>query len=273
VTARLTANRIWQLSYGLSQRDLAVVSTLAKVRVACVRQLESLHFAGQPRTARRVLAELTRRRIIGRLGRTVGGVRAGSAGHVYALDIVGQHLNHHGGPARGTRLRRPWTPGARFLAHGLAVTEIYVRLVELDRSGVVQLLEFQSEPECWRSFSPMGVSETLKPDGFARLGINGYEDSYFIEMDMGTESLRTIELKAEAYRRYYDSGEEQVRHGVFPKVLWLMPNAARARAVNDVVRPRTGDQPELHAAARIGDLEKVVAGSASQGAGAGDQDP
>lgn len=227
MTARLTTNRIWQLSYGLSRRDLAVVAMLKRVRLASVRQLERVQFSGQPRTARRVLHELTKRRVVTRLPRSVGGVRAGSAGHIYGLDVVGQHLSQQGGPAHGSRKRRPWTPGSRFVDHALAVTEVYVRLAELERDGAFELLAFEGEPECWRPFSRMGAPVILKPDAFVRLGFEDEEAWFFIEVDRGTESPRTLETKGEVYRTYWESGEEQERNGVFPRVLWLVPNETR----------------------------------------------
>jgi len=262
MTIRLTPNRIWQLSYGLSERDLAVVATLSKVRVASVRQLERVHFPNRPRTARRVLGALVERRLVARLGRTVGGVRAGSAGHIYALDVVGQSLSQHGGPAHGSRLRRPWTPGVRFLDHSLAVSEVYVQLVEREREGGFELIQFECEPASWRQFSPHGAPLTLKPDAFIRLGYPMHEDSYFIEVDRGSESVRTLELKAEIYERYWNSGLEQDRHGVFPKVLWLVPDRARAKVLKRALTPGKDQEPaKLHAVAMFGALNDAIVGS------------
>jgi len=254
MTARLTANRIWQLAYGLSERDLAVAASLAKLRVASVRQLQRLHYPTQARSARRALKQLAERRIIARLHRSVGGARAGSAGWIYALDIVGQSLVGNGGPAGGVRLRRPWTPGVRFLDHALAVSEVYAGLVELSRAGRFELAAFEAEPECWRSYEPIGGPAVLKPDAYARLGFAGYEDSYFIEVDRGTESPRTLELKAEAYLAYYNSGEEQHQRGVFPRVLWLVPDQPRAQVVRDAV---SGNQQgaNLHLVATMEQLD------------------
>ena len=242
---RLTPARIWQLSYDLHERDLAVVTLLVNLRVASVRQLERACFPGQPRTARRVLSELAQRRIVVRLQRTIGGVRAGSAGHVYALDVVGQHLAGLGGPAHGSRLRSPWTPGARFLDHALAVTETYVQLLEQERRGAFELNEFQAEPECWRTFNHLGAPMILKPDAFVRLGFAGYEDSYFIEVDRGTESPRTLTGKAKTFQHYYLNGREQDERGVFPRVLWLVPDAKR--------------EVELQAALHIAEVEHLSA--------------
>lgn len=257
MTARLTPNRIWQLSYGLSPRALAVIATLFKVRVASVRQLERAHFPDQPRTARRVLAELTERRIVARLRRRVGGVRAGSAGHVYGLDVVGQYLGKQGGPAGGSRLRRPWTPGSRFLDHALGIAEVYVQLVEQERAGAFDLMAFQGEPECWRSFSRMGAPLILKPDAFVRLGYPKEEAWFFIEVDRNTESTRTLAAKAEMYRAYWNSGQEQDRHGVFPRVLWIVPDAARKCELQETLR-RIEQGDELFAIATADQLATAV---------------
>ena len=43
-------------------------------------------------------------------------------------------------------------PGLAFVRHTLAVTELYVRLREAERAGTLELLEFEPEPECWRSY-------------------------------------------------------------------------------------------------------------------------
>lgn len=246
MTARLTRNRIWQLSYGLNERDLALVKTLAVVKVASVAQLERLHFEAQTRTCRRVLQNLAERRVVARLGRTVGGVRAGSSGHVYALDVVGQSLAADVQPTPPGRLRRPWTPGARFLDHALAVTDVYVSLMGLSARGAVEPMVFEMEPECWREFAPLGAPVTLKPDAFMRIGYRAGEDSYFVEVDRRTESLRTIEAKAAVYWSYFVSGEEQERHGVFPRVLWTVPNPQRQQDLQAFLKAGKTEAPRLH---------------------------
>ena len=100
------------------------------------------------------------RRLLLRLPRIMGGARAGSAGFVYGLDTAGARLT-----APGDRRRQPWNVGLPFLAHSLAVTELYVRLVEAHRLGTFELASFTGEPACWRSFSgPGGGRVTLQPD-------------------------------------------------------------------------------------------------------------
>jgi len=222
----VTAGRLACLGTVLSERDHAIITTLATVRIATAQQLQRLHFETGPsgaRHCRRVLAGLVERRLICRLHRRIGGVRAGSAGYVYALDVAGQALVSSPGERR-----RPWTPGRAFLAHTLAITAVHVRLIETQRLGRIELLSFETEPRCWRSFAGAhGGRLTLKPDALVRTAVGAYEDAWFIEVDRGTESPLTLARKFELYRRYWSAGHEQTNHGVFPRVLWLVPDAAR----------------------------------------------
>jgi len=243
--ARVTAGRVVALERSLSHRDLAIVATLDRVRLATGAQLLRLHGGDGPRRSvirgmQRTLTRLIALRVLARLNRTVGGVRAGSSGHVYALDTAGQRIASGCGPAGGRRLRRPWTPGAAFVAHQLAVTELYVELREAEPTTRLDLLDFWAEPLCWRTFIGLGGARTvLKPDAFVRVGLGGVEDLYFVEVDRATQSLPAIGRKATVYRRYFQTGREQERWGVFPKVLFLVPSEARREALVDLL----GRQP------------------------------
>lgn len=191
----LTQSRVQRLGRHLSDRDWAVLTTLSRVRVASASQLERLHFAGvSTRQARAALASLVARRLVARLPRQVGGVRAGSAGYVYVLDVGGQRLTR---PASG-RVHRPWAVGTLFLAHSLAVTELLVGLAEATRAAgaAVALLDFQTEPSCWRSFTgPGGGRAVLKPDAEAVMQVGRFEDRWFLEVDRATESRPTLDRK------------------------------------------------------------------------------
>jgi hypothetical protein len=227
----VTARTVSGLKASLSARDLLVLATLARVRLATSGQLERLCFAGlTTRRARQALARLADRRLVARLPRTVGGVRAGSGRFVYTLDVAGRRLTGAG------HRRRPWNLGSSFLAHGLAVTELYVRLVEADRTGTLTFSDFTGEPSCWRSFAgPGGGRVILKPDALVRMQQGRFEDRWFIEVDRGTESKPTLARKCETYRRYWQSGTEQAASGFFPRVLWLAPDDHRHAQLIDVL--------------------------------------
>jgi hypothetical protein len=228
----ITARRLADLAASLSERDRQVLATLGRVRVATAAQLERLHFTDVTRRqSRQVLTSLSDRRLVARLPRVVGGQRAGSAGYVYTLDLAGLRLVR---PGRAWAART-WPVGTPFLAHSLAVTALYVELVEHERAGRLQVQAFTTEPGSWRRFhGPGGGRVVLKPDGIVVVRLGGYEDRWFIEVDRGTESRPTIARKCEVYRRYWQSGTEQARTGVFPRVLWIAPDQARADALVSV---------------------------------------
>ncbi len=83
-----------------------------------------------------------------------------------------------------------------------------------------KLLSAEYEPACWRGFlGSSGDAETLKPDLYAVKANAEYEDSWFIEVDRGTESLPTVLKKCAQYERHQRSGQEQASRGVLPAVL------------------------------------------------------
>lgn len=259
-TSYLTRSRIERLGRHLSDRDWAVIGTLARVRVATARQLERLHFADvSRRQTRSVLASLVARRLLARLPRVVGGVRAGSAGYVYVLDVAGQRLTHsHGG-----RIQRPWSVGTPFLAHSLAVTELLVGLHEAAcaSDGAMRLVDFLAEPGCWRPVAP-GVM--LKPDAEVVMQLGSYEDRWFIELDRATESRTTLDRKLARYVAHWHTGREQAATGVYPRVLWVVPDAARHAVLIDAFGRQPVEAWPLFAAVTVAEaVERITAGAAS----------
>lgn len=248
---RLGAAGLRRLQDGLSQRDEAVVATVAAWRLVSARQLEVLHFLGGPdgpspltaaRTARRTLERLTRQRLLVRLGRRVGGVRAGSAAYVYALGPVGHRLL-----GSGTPRPRFHEPSSTFLDHTLAVVDVVVGLKQAERRGAVELLDLQGEPGCWRSYGAALGPQSLRPDLFVRLGVADDELAWFVEVDRGTEHLPAIVRKARAYQAYYQGGIEQASLGYFPRVLWIVPDERRATRLRQALTGTPGLTSDLFA--------------------------
>lgn len=238
--ARPSAGRVRRLRERFGERDLAVLQALAKLRLLSGDQVQRLFVANgspatQARRARALLQRLTDLRTVVRLGRRVGGVRAGSSGFVYGLSGYGQAVLAIGGPVGGRR-RRVWETSPSFQDHVLAVAETYVALVEAAHGGVLDLLSFDAEPPCWRRFPGAGgQSLVLKPDAYLRVGVGELECSAFIEVDLGTESAPTIARKCLVYVAYWRSGIEQRQRGVFPRVLWLVRDSTRLARIAAVL--------------------------------------
>lgn len=267
---RVSEAYVADLLQELTPREMALVHDLDRLRIASIKQLERLQFtADRPKAnatqTRRTLARLTELRVVVRLQRRVGGVRAGSLGAVYALDTAGQRLASACGPAGGVRIRRPWTPGRAFIAHQLAVSELYVRLTEASGLGQLDVLDFDAEPACWRTFSGLGGARTvLKPDTFVRVGIGEFEDAYFVEIDRATHSGPSVARKLTLYRRYWQTGREQSRRGgIFPKVVILVPSEERKSALVEVAGEQPPESWPLFQIARYDDALTIFTGGPS----------
>jgi len=264
-----TARRLITLAARLADRDRQVLDSLARVRLATTRQLERLHFieaepSANARSARRTLAKLERAGVVNRLERRVGGVRAGSAGMMWALGAVGQRLVASTGPAGGRQPRRPWTPSAAFVSHRLGITELYVELVEAARRGDTELVRFEAEPDCWRPYiGAHGGRVMLKPDAFIVTAQGEWEDRWFVEVDCGTESPAVITRKARAYLAYWRSGREQAKSGVFPLVLFVVPGEPRRDVLAATLKKLSEDDRRLFRAALQDEALGVLTGGAT----------
>jgi protein involved in plasmid replication-relaxation len=224
----VTRSRVEAIRSHLSDKQRHVIADVDKLGIVSGKQLQLLHYgpsAAGGRLARMHLGQLVRWQVLTRMGRTIGGERAGSAGYVYSLGPAGQRLEY---PDRSRYVPR-WTPRPGYLRHALAVSELYVSLRQLECSGSVELLAYDTEPRCWRRyFGPGGAPSLLKPDSLAIVGLSDFEYRYFIEVDCSTEHRPQIINKAKTYVRYYQSGREQAETGIFPFVLWSVPNERRA---------------------------------------------
>lgn len=265
----LTAAGLRDLAVKLTERDLSILRRVSDLRFIMGDQLTRLHFAGDSdpaadaRAARRALLRLTRLDCLERLPRRVGGVRAGSTGFVYRLGLAGQRLSEERGWQPKRRGRRSQIPGTLFLSHALQVAELHTLLLESDRSGRLELLELSAEPACWRSYGGTHTqrADTLKPDSYVRLGVGEYEDSYFIEVDRGTEGSRALEGQLKRYLAYQASGREQAERGVFPRTLWLAPDAGRVAVIEDCIAGLPSSAPELFAVTPFSELLTVITNS------------
>lgn len=213
----------------VTDRDLAVLRSVEQFRLLSAPHVEALHFADHPtplaatRASRRALKRLVTDRLLVRLERRVGGIRAGSSSFVYALGPIGHRLLNDD-------TRRRWRePSETFVAHTLAVAQLVVDLTVADRNGATELLAYECEPTCWRTFTRgLGGTETLKPDLHVITATPEHEWWWFVEVDLGTESGNAIARKCRSYHDYWATGSEQDRNGAFPRVLWVADTDRRA---------------------------------------------
>lgn len=248
---RVGAVELRTLEHRLSPRDLAVLRSLDEHRYLLTSHLQRLHFAAHLspsagiRACVRTLDRLRHLRLVTRLARQIGGRDSGSRGFVWTLEEVGYRLLRREADEPTTRRRR-FEPTVLFLEHTLAVAEARVQFEEAARAGTVELLGVQTEPGCWRDYvGPHGQPATLKPDLALVTATGDYEDHWFLEVDRGTESIRTVLVKCAQYEAYRRSGREQAEHGVYPLLVWSVPDARRRARLEDELEHARDLDPAL----------------------------
>lgn len=240
--SRVSIPQLVVLADALSPRDRAIVQTVASLSLVSGRQLSHIFFSegnlsARARLARRVLARLAQQRVLERLERRQGGVGGGSGSWVYALGPAGRRMVAYWAGEGLPRSRSSYERGAAWTRHTLAVSDLYARLREAERTGRVELLAFDAEPVCWRRYTRLGGAlGVLKPDAYLRLGIGEFEDAVFAEVDLGSERRGQLVRQHRAYSEYFRSGVEQARTGIFPGVLWIVPNKQRVALFEDIQR-------------------------------------
>lgn len=237
--ARVRMPYVEQLAERLSTRDWLILLTLNRVRLATGLQLERLHFfelTGRSRSVKRadVLKRLADAGVLTSVERRVGTAGGGSVQQRYLLDTAGYqlvrlHLNRE---SPQTRVRRPRAPGDRFVKHALAVTELYVELVERARQGTFTLGEFLVEGD---AYWPDGLGGRIKPDAFVRVERGDTIDYWWYEADMATEDLdTTIRNKLLTDLDFVQRGQLGP-DGVVPKILIGVPTVKWREAVQGVI--------------------------------------
>ena len=170
----------------LQSRDRILLRNLAILRILDRRQIERL--AGF-HSASRVNLRLARLRKAGLIVRYFTATSTGSRRAVYALSKRGAV------EVNVTFVPLKWRPdsfllGNAFVAHQLALNDLYI---EASKSGVR-----------WQQpTSPLSATIRLVPD----VCIVDDERSFFIEIDLSTETLTVWDQKTAAYLRLATTGE------------------------------------------------------------------
>ncbi|MFJ4220716.1 replication-relaxation family protein [Curtobacterium luteum] len=260
---RVSASRLAWVDDHLPERDRQVLEIVAAHRYLTTRQLERFVFTGHAseesaaRTSRRVLARLERLQLLASLGRRVGGVRAGSSATVWQLTSASARLLR----ADGVGFRRH-DPSPRFLRHCLAVADVNLAVRSL--AGPARSVAVQVEPESWRPYlGPGGERRTLQPDLAAELTTDEYEERWFLEVDLGTESLPTLLRQCAQYEAYRNTGTEQAEHGSFPVVWWILTDDHRAERLTSAIRRAPRLTPALYRVTTFDRLRVAIEEAAS----------
>ena len=156
-----------ELASRLGERDWDIMTTVRSFKYLTTRQICRQHFgleAGNgpiPRHANHALARLRELGLLTNLDRRIGGVRAGSGGHVWQITDLARRLmgEHFNGPASG-RIR-VFEPSTTFLEHTLAVAEVVISLQEVVSNSDITLAHLRSN----RSAGVHTLDRQVKRDG------------------------------------------------------------------------------------------------------------
>ena len=261
---RLTRAQLEKLEERLSARDLSVLQALRKYRFLTSDQIGRLFFANcstktsQTRNQNLLLQRLSEHGLIRPLARRIGGYQGGSSVQIWYLTEAGYRLLTLNTPGEHKR-KRFSEPSPLFLAHTLTIAECVVQLTLICRNSHDLSLEaVDTEPSCWRKYKTDGRVCYLKPDVFVVTSYEKYEDSWFIEIDLSTESSSQIIDKCNTYLEYFYTGIEQKETGVFPIVTWVVKNKARKEKIRQYIRENIKGQPKMFLVITPDELEKMI---------------
>lgn len=245
---RIDRDELRRINESMPERDREVLRRIDEHRYLTTHQLQSFIFTNHgstesaARTTRYVLSRLERLALIRSLPRRVGGVRAGSAARIWQLAPAGARLLRDDGQTFRTH-----EPSLRFLSHCLAVADVHLSLRSLNALELVDSVEVATEPGAWRRYiGPAGEQRLLQPDLATVVRTREYVDRWFIEVDLGTESLPTVLKKCGQYESYRASGIEQDAHHAFPLVIWIFTQTRRAEKVRSSILRSPRLTPELY---------------------------
>jgi hypothetical protein len=263
----VSAERLHALSDRLSERDQAIIQTINGFGFMTTRQLQTVHFAhhetaqAAARICRRVLQRLAEHRLVEAVDRRVGGLLAGSDVTIWRVGVVGDRWLRLSSSTPRTRFKQP---SARFLDHRLMVAGCYTALIARTHAGQLELISAVAEPDSWRPYlGPGGTPDTLKPDLYAVTASGDFEDHWFIEIDRATESVPTVLKKCRQYERYRRTGREQQRLGLFPRVVWVVPDQQRADQLTRAISASSELDTALHRVTVMVDFVDLIVGGAA----------
>ncbi len=262
--SRITRGQLVEIEAKLSARDHAVLQAIRKYRFLTSTQIGRLYITdcstktSQTRQQNLLLQRLNGHGLIRPLKRRVGGTGGGSTVQVWHLTEAGHRLLTLNDPDTHPR-KRFSEPSAMFLQHTLAIAECAVQLICLCReSHDLNLESVDTEPSCWRKYKDGDRVNYLKPDLFAVTNYDGYEDRWFIEMDLGSEAPMQVVDKCNIYIRYYYTGLEQRATEMFPMVVWIVKDQARKDTLKSYIRENIKGHPKMFLIITPDELEKML---------------
>ncbi|MDA2807182.1 MULTISPECIES: replication-relaxation family protein [Nocardiopsis] len=224
VRPRTTPEAIHRLISRLTPRDLRIMRLVHRHRVLTTDQIARLEFASYSSAKTRLLT-LYRLRALERFRPWTP---VGSAPWHYLLDAPGAEIlaAEHGTTAREWGYRRDRVLAVAYrssLDHTIGTNDFFVDLTNLARVRRARLA-WRTARECEQQFG-----DVVRPDAAGHWSEGEHAVLFFLEYDRGTEPLRRLAAKLDAYH------ELSRLTGHQGTVLFWLPSAKRAENLHRYV--------------------------------------
>jgi hypothetical protein len=218
----------------MTTRDANIIRAANRFGMLSSGQIFEILFDTDSKTPLdRALSRLTKAKYLSVVGRHIMNPSdAGSGQYCYQLGTNGWDF---------CKRRGKYAPYRAIKHHMLEVASAFVEVKRLERSGQLRVVDYLLEPDTHETIG----GAKLKPDLFVEVelkGQEGYGFPYWIELDRGTESLAVIDDMLSRYFRAFQGGAED-GHDYLPKIVFLVPDAMRKRAIEQRIA-RMEDVPD-----------------------------
>lgn len=173
-------------------RDPELLANLAWARYLTTTQLCRLHFPSQRMAQRRMRGLLD-------LGLVRAVTRELHLDGVHLITRTGLDLLMDLGAIREGEFAPGRLPRPQKLTHALAVRDVFVAALEVERAGTFEVVDFRFDEDLARAEPFHGAG--LIPDGLARLKVGPLERAVGIEVDLGTETTAMLNSKFSRWTR------------------------------------------------------------------------
>ncbi len=190
-------------------------------------------------TSWRILGSLARRGLVAQTERLVGGPGGGSTRLGYYLTVSGVRLARSLDPDLPPR--RPAHGGTFLLQHALMTADVALAFRRAARAHPRhELLDWECD---WQAAAHLGRSPVV-PDARLIYASADHEVDALVEIDLGTEGTRFFARKILRYLDLFRSGEWQKRLPLWPVVLTVTRDDARATALQRCTESVLQSQPD-----------------------------
>ncbi|MFC2316921.1 MAG: replication-relaxation family protein [Candidatus Saccharimonas sp.] len=261
--------------YTFNTYDISILKYLHENKVLVTKQVAkkfhdtSRQFTSSVRLVTRYLQKLHKHKLIDvSVKRFIGGQEKGSTSTIWSISKLGflalKQIQREKGDDSLLRPYKKLKP--HYIKHQLAVNEInlYFQLIAMKNTHL-KLDEVAIEEKSWRKyFSYQNRVETsLRPDLFVVTYRGDSKISWFVEVDLASESACRVVEKCKVYVDYFISvASDGDSKDIVPAVLWIVPTEKRRNILTKHIAqnmPPAIQNQDIFIVATLPELNGIVA--------------